>query len=167
MPKSCCISRCRAGGVWVEALAAAAQQALDRQCLEKSPTGRAGPRIIVSPAVTIAPLLWWRWWWLSGLMCRFPHLPPLAACSTLLSPTAGQGKGRCTLCLSPAFLSLPVPLPASSPAEQGYLRAPCFIHRQLAATCSLLPARVPCSPGGPGSATQKGWQGRCACWSPH
>lgn len=88
---------------------------------------------------------------------------PAAGCgqarSTPLSAIAGPGQraeeGQPHALLL-ACLPLPShPLPASAPprlAERGYLRAPCFIHRQLqaAARCSPLPACAPCSPGGLG-----------------
>lgn len=69
VPKPCHVSGLSRGGQ-AGALAAAAQQASEHQCLELRPAARDGPGSVVSPMVRVSQSLWWHWWWLFGLSCE-------------------------------------------------------------------------------------------------
>lgn len=91
VPKPCHVSRLSWGG-WAGALGAAAQQAVEHQCLDLSPAARASPRTVVSLAVLVSWSAWWHWWCLFGpsnvLMLMGPWEPP-----RLLPPSYHHGLG--------------------------------------------------------------------------
>lgn len=81
-------------------LAAAAQQALEHQCLEPSPAARAGPRTMVSPIVLVTWSPWWHWWWLFRLSYEWvlmgpwqPHPPTPPNCLPSVLTVASMGLG--------------------------------------------------------------------------